>query len=194
MKMRAARAKTAMRTMTYGNPALLFGGRRDTTPLPGFTVGQIPHFAPVLKFLNKKDLDILFLIFIARKKQASIQYILGRTQSSICYDLKRIRQRIRFIAYLLSVQDAFLSFLESPAAKEYSTEELDVIASMFYSTSLTQTAEVLKMPQIKVRYVFDTTIRKMEQLGHWEMYEIFTLIRRNLNIVRRVYCPWGEKW
>jgi hypothetical protein len=178
-----------MRVISYGDPSIVNHVNHEAVPLPCFTSEQIAEFKPVLRFLNKKDLDILYLIFIAKKKQMAVQRILNRTQSSICYDIKRIRMRVRFVIYLLSVCDCLISFLRSERSKAYTPYELDVLASMFYSTSLTQTARVLKHSQIKIRYTFEALINKLAENGDWDMYEIFTMIRRNFNIVKRVYKP-----
>jgi len=63
---------------------------------------------------------------------------------------------------------------------------------MFYTSSFTQTATILDKPQIRVRYIFDKAIRKMEELENWDIYEIFMAIRSNLNIVKRVYKPYCQ--
>jgi len=141
-------------------------------------------------FLNEKDRDILYLIFVSRKKQKDVQRILGRSQSSLCYDINRIRDRLRFIFYLHSVFDIFVNFIHT--AKEYFTpEELEVLTMMFYTSSFTLTSRVLGMSQVKTRYSYDKCLHKMEMLELWQPYEIFVIIRANLNMVRRVYRDIG---
>jgi len=162
--------------------------RYEVADIPRFTADQVKDFRPVFRFLNDKDRDILYLIFVARKKQSAVERILGRSQPSLCYDIKRIRKRLQFICYLQTVYDIYLDFLHERAS-EYTDEELEIMTLMFYSTSLTQTARLMGMPQIRVRYRFDKILRKMEDLGHWDMYEIFQTIRTNLNIVKRIYKP-----
>ena len=159
-------------------------GRRQE--LPSFTTEQLRDLKPIFRFLNEKDRDILFLIFVARKKQKWVQRILRRSQPSLCYDIKRIRRRLKFIAYLNSVFDTFLDFVEDPP-DGFDAEMVDVLVLMFYTTCLSQTAKILGKAQVRVRYLFDKAIREMEERGMWEVYEIFMAVRRNLNIVRRVY-------
>lgn len=163
--------------------------------LPSFTVDQLRDFRPIFRFLNEKDRDILYLIFVARKKQKDVQRVLKRSQPSLCYDIKRIRRRLKFISYLNSVFDVFMDFLQNrreELPEENRSEILDILALMFFTSCLSQTAKILGIPQVRVRYLFDKAIATMEQCEMWDVYEIFMAIRRNLNIVRRVYRPYGE--
>ena len=151
-----------------------------------FTVDQVREFKPILSFLNDKDRDILFLIFVSRKKQKDVQKILCRSQPSLCYDIKRIRRRLKFISYLYSVFDIFLEFIHTK--KEYfNPQELAILTLMFYTSSFTMTSRIMKISQVKVRYTYNKCLKRMEELGVWEPYEIFIVIQSNLNIIKRVY-------
>lgn len=151
-----------------------------------FTPEQLRDFYPVLRFLNDKDRDILYLIFVSKKKQNAVESILRRSQPMLCYDIRRIRQRLQFICYLHQVFDIFADFLEN-RANLYDQETLAILTLMLYTTSLTQAAVLLDKPQIRVRYRFDKALQQMIDLEHWDVYEIFSAIRSNLNIVRRTY-------
>lgn len=156
---------------------------------PGFSVEQVRTFRPIMSFLNEKDRDILHLIFVAGKKQKEVQRILGRSQPSLCYDIKRIRRRLKFVFYLHSVFDIFVEFLtRSREDDSFELEELDVLTMMFYTTSFTLAARVLGMSQVRVRYLYDRCLRRMREEELWDVYEIFVVVRSNLNIVRRLYC------
>lgn len=159
-------------------------GRPEGSVSQFFTVEQVRNFKPLLCFLNGKDRDILYLVFVSRKKQKEVQEILGRSQPSLCYDIKRIRRRLRFIFYLNSVFDIFIEFIHRHSA-DFSSEEMETLTMMFYTSSFTQSAEVMKVSHVRVRYVYDKCIRRMEEMEIWDAYEIFTVIRANLNIVRR---------
>lgn len=160
--------------------------RHDGHILPHFTIDQIRTFSPMLSFLNSKDRDILLLIFVARKKQKDVQQILDMGQSSLAYDIKRIRSRLRFIFFLHSVFDVFMEFVRKHG-NDFSHEEMEILTLMFYTSSFTQAAVVMGLSQVKVRYVFDKCLRKMELMEMWEPYELFQAIRENLNAVRRSY-------
>lgn len=150
-------------------------------------------FGPIFSFLNDKDRDILCLIFVANKKQKDVQKILGRTQSSLAYDIKRIRGRIRFISYLHEVFDIFLDFLRRERnGKDFTTDEMEILTLMFYTSSFTLTAKVLGTSQVRIRHSYTKCLRHMEERGIWDAYEIFMVIRSNLNVVKRVYKRWKK--
>ena len=171
----------------------------EEVDLPHFSPEQARSFKPIFAFLNDKDLDILYLIFVSEKKQKDVQKILGRTQSSLAYDIKRIRRRLKFINYLHGVFDIFLEFLRREQELEnFTAEELEILTLMFYTSSFTLTARVLQTSQVRVRHSYTKCLRRMEENANsgltkeesrywWSIYEIFQIIRSNLNIVRRVY-------
>jgi len=147
---------------------------------------DIKTFGSVFDFLNEKDRDILYLIFLSGKSQSAVQRILNRSQPSLCYDIRRIKERLRFICYLHSVFDLFVEFLEKQSS-QYEIELIEVLVLMFYTTSYTHAARVTGQEYLKIRYRFDKAIRELELQKQWEIYEIFAAIRENLNIVRR-FC------
>jgi DNA-directed RNA polymerase specialized sigma subunit len=158
----------------------------DGNSLQYLSVTQVANFRQIFSFLNGKDRDILYLIFVAKKKQKEVQEILQRSQPSLCYDIKRIRRRLRFIFYICSITDLFVDFVQEKAS-EFTPDEMDIMILMFYSSSFTQTADTLGMSQVRVRYTFDKLIERLEEMKCWEIYEIFTIIRENLNLIRRRY-------
>ncbi len=162
-----------------------------TISRPMFSVDQLRAFKPILSFLNAKDRDILYLVFVNGKKQKDIQEILDRSQPSLCYDIKRIRKRLKFIFYLDSVFDIFIEFISNTPA-DFDQFEADIMLLMFYTSSFTMVSEVLDVSQVKVRYSFDRCLRKLEELNMWEIYEIFMVVRNNLNLVRRTYRGGGD--
>lgn len=159
---------------------------------PMFSVDQLRAFKPILSFLNAKDRDILYLVFVTGKKQKDIQEIMDRSQPSLCYDIKRIRKRLKFIFYLDSVFDIFIEFISNPPG-DFDQFEIDIMLLMFYTSSFTMVSEVLDVSQVKVRYSFDRCLRKLEELNMWEIYEIFMVVRNNLNLVRRTYRGSSEE-
>ena len=160
--------------------------------IPKFTVKQIKSFKPILRFLNEKDRDILFLIFVSSKKQKDVQAIIERSQPSLCYDIKRIRKRLKFITYLLSVVDIFESFIDS-CGFNFTDEDREIMTLMFFTSSFTMTSEIIGISQVRVRYAFDKCLNKLEKEKIWEVYEIFVIIRNNLNIIKRAYAR-DKEW
>jgi hypothetical protein len=170
--------------------------------LPYFDVEHIRSFKNIFAFLNDKDRDILFLIFVSRKKQKDVQRILKRSQPSLCYDIKRIRRRLKFIFYIHSVLDEFLVFLGSVAEENrgrkaegmppvMTEEEMGMLTLMLYTSSFTMAASMLGVSQVRVRYVYNKCLRRIWEAERYDMYEVFNIIRRELNIVRRRFR--GEK-
>ena len=165
--------------------------RPEQSTAPKFSVDEVRSFGPIFGFLNAKDRDILYLIFVSCKKQKDVQAVLQRSQPSLCYDIKRIRKRLKFIFYLHSVFDIFINFLNSET-EEFTDSEQDILTLMFYTSSFTMTAKVLGVSQVMVRYAYNKCLDKMEEQGMWGVYEIFTMIRSNLNIIRRVYGEFDK--
>ena len=155
--------------------------------IPHFDVEQIRSFRPILSFLNEKDRDILFLIFVSSKKQKDVQRIIERSQPSLCYDIKRIRMRLKFIFYLHSVFDLFEDFIARRGIEYFNSEEREILTLMFYTSSFTLTSKIMGISQVRVRYAYDKCLRRLEYLKMWDVYEIFVIVRANLNIVKRVY-------
>ena len=168
--------------------------------LPYFSVEQVLAFRSIFGFLNDKDRDILYLIFVSRKKQKDVQRILNRSQPSLCYDIKRIRRRLRYIFYIHSVFDIFIRFVEEKS-KYFEPDEIEILTLMFYTSSFTMTAEMMGFSQVRTRYAYNKCLRQMGFLAQyfmedgnkkeedemWEIREIFMSIRENLNAIRRVY-------
>ena len=175
----------------------------DTSGLPSFTPKQVRSFRPIFDFLNDKDKDILYLIFISRKRQMDVKAILGRTQSSLAYDIKRIRGRLQFIHYLNKVFDIFIDFVcREQGGENFTSDDMQVLILMFYTSSFTLTAQIIGTSQVRVRHSFTKSLRRMHELAEecdrnedregtsmwFSFYEIFNIIRSRLNIVRRIYA------
>lgn len=178
------------------------GGQSCEPVLPYLDVGHIRSFRNIFAFLNDKDRDILFLIFLSRKKQKDVQRILRRSQPSLCYDIKRIRRRLKFIFYIHSVFDDFLAFLKgvveenrerasAGVAPAFTDEEVSMLTLMLYTSSFTMVASMMKVSQVRVRYVYNKCLGRIWESERYDMYEVFNIIRRELNIVRRKFG--GEK-
>jgi DNA-directed RNA polymerase specialized sigma subunit len=204
----------------------------ESSDLPYFTIEQARQFKSLFGFLNEKDRDILYLIFVSRKKQKDVQWILNRSQSSLCYDIKRIRRRLKFISYLHNVFDIFLNFIRAEEERRararlreksseeqetdfvnecFSAQEIEVLTLMFYTSSFTLTAKIMRVSQVKVRYIYNRCLRRIEEIAMWEelnpssqgrnggmrmweVYEIFLQVRSNLNIIRRVCRRWRKNY
>jgi len=144
------------------------------------------------RFLNDKDRDILYLVFIAKKKQGSVCKLLRRVQPLLAYDVRKIKERVRFIAYLHEVFDIFSDFVENQM-DDYPDGTSDILVLMFYTTSLTLTAKILGVNQCRIRTAFEAALERMIELEQWDAYEIFSVICRNKNKIKRVYKRRSKK-
>lgn len=154
---------------------------------PYLSLENIRFFKSMFAFLNPKDRDILYLIFLSKKKQTEVQDIMERGQSSLCYDIKKIRRRLKCISYLHSVTDIYLDFIENEAKKYFSEQEIAILTMLFFSTSYIIGAETLSMSQVKVSSTFERCLNRLRKEKLWAIYEIFYTVKSNLNIVKRTY-------
>lgn len=160
--------------------------RQDGGVIPFFSVEQVKSFRSIFGFLNNKDRDVLYLIFVSKKKQEDVQKILKRSQPSLCYDIKRIRKRLKYIFYIHSVSDIFVEFVSS-CQDSFTSEEIEIMTLMFYTSSFTMTASVLGLSQVRTRYSYNKCVDRMADIGNWEIHEILMVIRENLNSIKRTY-------
>lgn len=142
------------------------------------------HLENILRFLGKKDCDIVYLYFLSEKRQMDICDLMSRTQPAVSYDIRRAKEHINFAIYLLSVIDDFLQFIEGHGS-EMEPEQVRVLVLMFFSTSFTKTAHVLGCHQITCRYLFDRAIKTLKANEHDNIVDIFDHIVNNLNMVKK---------
>lgn len=148
---------------------------------------DIPSLVNVLSFLNNKDRDILFLTFVNGKAQTDIMKLLKRSQPSLSYDIKRIKERVGFICKLLSYFDDVVRFLNDPRSRELPAEQVLVMTLMYFTTSFSQSSRVTGLKPTRIRYIFDKLILQLKELNEDRLFELFVCIRKNLNAVRRSY-------
>lgn len=152
-----------------------------------FEPEQVAGFRQVFSFLNDKDRDILYLFFVSRKKQMDVKRIIGRSQPSLCYDIKKIRHRLKYIFYIFSNFDIYLDFLETKAHEILTPQEICVLTSLMYTSSFTLSSDITGFSQVKIRYTFKTCIDKLKENKIWDMYELFTTISDNQNSLKRIH-------
>jgi hypothetical protein len=156
------------------------------------TENDIPFLSDIFNFLNNKDKDILYLIFISGKTQTDLVKILNRSQPSLSYDIKKIKNRIKFICYLHSQFSIFMDWLER-ADEHFTPEEIMILTLMYYTTSFSQSSSVSRQKPTKIRYIFDKALQKMKKVDE-PMFHFFKNIRKNLNIIRRMYLKVQNYW
>lgn len=175
--------------ITYVGSAIetIKGGKIEETESQYFDPDQVVGFRQAFSFLSDKDRDILYLIFVSRKKQMEVKRILKRSQPSLCYDIKKIRHRLKYIFYIFSNLDLFLYFLSTRASSILTSEEICVLTSLLYTTSFTLASYVSGYTHVKIRCMFKQGLEKLKANKIWDMYEFFTTIGENQNSLKRVH-------
>jgi len=82
------------------------------------------------------------------------------------------------------------NFIENRAS-DFSEVERSILIAMFYTSSYYSSSVVLGCSQVRVRFVFSKCLSLLRDLKMWDIYEMFVIIRDNLNMVRRFYKGVG---
>lgn len=142
----------------------------------------------ILGCLPPVEADFIDLYFFRHVKQTDIAGIFGVSQPTVCYRLQRAIQRIKYLLEVPPVDLAQLrsdmeSFLKDPM-------DVDIMVYMYETTCQSETAKRLNVSQGLVRHRFLRTISAMAKVDSMHFYsEVFTLVSRNLNILREVKRP-----
>ncbi len=135
------------------------------------------------RFFGSKDMDIIYLYFIAKKKQEDLMRILGKSQPAVSYDVTRIREQIDFVVKMVYAIDDFIMFITDPA-NTMPTADKEMLTLFFYSTSIVKTSRLMGMNNITCRSHLNTVINHL--LGtRPDMYHLFKHILNNLNNIKK---------
>jgi len=141
------------------------------------------HLESYFHFFGNKDMDIIFLCFLSKKKQNDVVQILEKTQPAISYDVTRIKQQMDFVIKVVSFADDFILFISDENG--LTLDEKEELTVFFFSTSFVKTARVLNKNSITCRLHIINTVNKLKNLGYIEQYDFFTFILNNLNKVKK---------
>lgn len=136
------------------------------------------------RFLGKKDMDIVYLCFLLKKKQEEVMTILKKTQPAVSYDVTRIKSQMDFIAKLNMSIDDFIEFIVD-TNNGLNTYDKEMLVVFFYTTSIVKTARLLKLKNVTCRSHINTIINHLYQMGNNDMYVLFKYIMNNLNSVKK---------
>jgi len=135
------------------------------------------------RFFGSKDMDIIYLYFIAKKKQEDLMRILGKSQPAVSYDVTRIRDQIDFVVKMVYAIDDFILFITDPS-NTLPTADKEMLTLFFYSTSIVKTSRLMGMSNITCRSHLNTVINHL--LGtRPDMYHLFKYILGNLNNIKK---------
>lgn len=154
----------------------------DVTSYSNFEIQN--HLDEYFRFFGAVDTDIIYMYFIANKRQNDLSILLQKTQPAISYDVNRLKRQIEFVMYIVSIFDVVVNFLKDEN-NGLTTHEVDLMLAFFFSTSFIKTSKIMGAQQVTIRCQVNKTIEKLKQLGHEEIYQIFNKINCNLNKVKK---------
>lgn len=142
------------------------------------------HLDSHFRLFGKKDMDIILLYFLSKKRQDELMQILEKTQPAISYDVSRIRKQIEYVMRVVEFIDEFIVFIVDENI-ELNTHEKELLTVFFYSTSIIKTSKILNQNHITCRTHINNTINKLKDLGYNEQYEFFSYMLNNLNKIKK---------
>lgn len=142
------------------------------------------HLDCYFRFFGAKDMDIIYLYFLSKKRQDELMDILDKTQPAISYDVTRIKNQMDFVTRLIAFLDEFIMFVVDEKTN-LTTHEREVLTAFMFSTSIVKTAKILGLNHITCRTHLLNTIDKLNYNGYKREYEFFNYIYNNLNRVKK---------
>lgn len=142
----------------------------------------------ILDSLPPIEADFIDLYFFRHIKQTDIAEIFGVSQPTVCYRLQRAIQRIKYLlevphVELPNLRSDLQEFLEDPM-------DVDIMVYMYETTCQSEAAKRLQVSQGLVRHRFIRSIDRMNKHQSMQFYaDVFSLVSRNLNILREVRRP-----
>ena len=148
-----------------------------------YDVGEIKdNIHDILRFLNYYDLDLIYLTFLAKKRQVDLARILDQTQPSISYNLSRIRKQIEFVYYFLANLDNVINYLRE--TEDFTLKEKEMLLVFFYSLTPTQASIIFKMHPITYKNKLRVILDKLRE-SNFEIYTIFDNIYKNFDKIKK---------
>lgn len=162
----------------------------DAFIFPSATMSQenqkrLDKIKGIIDSLPPREADFVELYYFNQLKQTDIAVIFGVSQPTVCYRLQRATARIQFQLSLPDVERSQLDkdmegFLADPL-------DVNIMKLMYETTCQSEVASKLSVSQGLVRHRFIRSIKRMSDNPKMSIYaEIFTLISKNLNILREV--------
>lgn len=114
----------------------------------------------VVRFLNIKDRDMVYMSFLAGKRQVDVAEILRKTQPAICYNIKRIKKQIAYVQQFLSNVGFLLAYMAQDT--QLTAKQCDLMLLLLYSSSVTRAADIYGIHQITCRNALDKIWKRIE--------------------------------
>jgi len=153
---------------------------------------KVKRVRDVLEDLPPREADFVDLYFFRQLKQTDIARIFGVSQPTVCYRLQRATARIQFLLGLphievFQLEQDLVGFLSDPL-------DVQIMVLMWKTTCQSEVAKRLGVSQGLVRHRFIRSLRRMHDNPKLAQYvALFDRIQENLNILREVQRPVGER-
>ena len=148
-----------------------------------YDVGQIKdNIHDILRFLNYYDLDLIYLTYLAKKKQVDLAKLLDQTQPSISYNLNRIKRQVQYVYFFLANLDSVVNYLRQ--TNSFTLQQKEMLLVFFYSLTPTKAAYVFGMHPITYKNKLHGIIERLKQQNQ-QIYNIFENIIKNFNKIKK---------
>lgn len=135
-----------------------------------------------LRFLNYYDWDLIYLTYLAKKKQVDLAKILDQTQPSVSYNLSRIRKQIQFVYFFLANIDIIVNYLRK--TKDFTLFQKEVLLVFFYSLTSAKAAVIFNMHPITFKNRLVLILEKLSKCSP-QIYDIFMFVFHNENKIKK---------
>lgn len=155
----------------------------DILDVSYYDIGQLKdNIHDTLRFLNYYDLDLIYLTYLAKKKQVDLAKILDQTQPSVSYNLSRIRKQIQFVYFFLANIDIIVNYLRK--TEDFTLFEKQVLLVFFYSLTSAKAAVIFKMHPITFKNRLMSILQKLSKSSP-QIYSIFMFVFNNENKIKK---------
>lgn len=138
-----------------------------------------------MSFLPKMEMDFFSLYFFSHKSQTDIAAIFEVSQPTVCYRLKKAKERIKYVLGLPDITDDQIRERLSGVLKD--EEDVEIMILMFRTTCQSEVAKRMHTSQGKVRHRFLRSISRMKAHEHLnDLTTCYENIEQNLTILKEV--------
>lgn len=148
-----------------------------------YDVGQLKdNIHDILRFLNYYDLDLIYLTYLAKKKQVDLAKLLDQTQPSVSYNLNRIKRQVQYVYFFLANLDNIVNYLRQ--TDKFTLKQKQMLLVFFYSLTPTKAAYVFHMHPITYKNKLHVIIEKLKQENQ-QIYNVYQDVIKNFNKIKK---------
>lgn len=148
-----------------------------------YDVSQIKdNIHDILRFLNYYDLDLIYLTYLAQKKQVDLARLLDQTQPSVSYNLNRIKRQVEYVYFFLANLDNVVNYLRQTTL--FNLRQKQMLLVFFYSLTPTKAAYVFHMHPITYKNKLHDIVQRLKQ-QNMQIYNIYQDIIKNFNKIKK---------